>query len=227
MILITGASKGIGKFLLENYLHKGEELVMGTYLNSAPQNFESCYTKLDVKDYRQVEGFVEAAKPDLKEITLINCAGITYNAFAHKSDPAKWREVVETNLFGTFNMLRALLPIMREQKFGRIINFSSVVAVKPTPGVSSYASSKSALWGLARSLAVENAALNITVNNINMGYSTLGMIQEVPENYLKGIIEQIPAGKLCDGDDILNTVQYLRTTGYVTGTSIELSGGLV
>ncbi len=158
---------------------------------------------------------------------MINCAGITYDAFAHKGDPVKWKQVVEINLFGTYNMIRALLPIMRMQRYGRIINFSSVVAIKPTPGVSPYATSKSALWGLSRSIAVENAALNITINNINMGYSALGMIKEIPEEYLKTIVAQIPSGKFCEPIDIFNTVNYLITTSYITGSSIDLSGGLV
>ncbi len=227
MIVISGASKGIGKFLFHHFAIQGDEPVVGTYFHTAPKEFENFYFKLDVKDFHRIEEFVEKIKPGMKDITLINCAGINYNSFAHKSDITKWQEVVETNLFGTFNLIRAFLPVMREQKFGRIINFSSVAAQKPTPGVSSYASSKAALWGLARSLAVENAALNITINNINMGYSMLGMIKEVPENYLNGIIAQIPSGRLCDGQEILNTVHYLKNTSYVTGTSIDLSGGLV
>jgi NAD(P)-dependent dehydrogenase (short-subunit alcohol dehydrogenase family) len=116
---------------------------------------------------------------------------------------------------------------MREQKFGRIINFSSVVAIKPTQGISAYAASKSALWGLSKSIAIENAALNITINNINLGYSELGMIEMVPDEYKKVIIAQIPAGILCEPKDILNTVRYIRSTRYLTGTSIDLNGGLI
>jgi len=226
MIVITGASRGIGKFLLETYLSE-DKPVLGTYLHSVPDRNQTHYHKLDVADFSQIEEFVSKHNDSLNELTLINCAGITYNSFAHKSDPEKWKQVIETNLFGTYNMIRALLPIMRMQKFGRIINFSSVVAVKPTPGVSPYATSKSALWGLSRSIAVENAASNVTINNINMGYSVLGMIKEVPGEYLKAIVSQIPAGKLCEPADILNTVNYLISTSYITGSSIDLSGGLV
>lgn len=226
MIVITGASRGIGKFLFESFLAENKP-VLGTYLNSMPDNFLAHYYKLNVVDLAQVEEFVIKQGEILKEITLINCAGIAYNAFMHKSDPEKWKQVIETNLFGTYNMIRALLPIMRAQKFGRIINFSSVVAVKPTPGVSPYATSKAALWGLTRSVAVENAELNITINCINMGYSVLGMINAVPEEFLKSIVSQIPARKLCEPADILHTVKYLMTTSYITGSSVNLSGGLV
>ncbi|MFZ4739760.1 MAG: SDR family NAD(P)-dependent oxidoreductase [Bacteroidales bacterium] len=227
MIIITGASRGIGNYLLRSFLQTSEELIVGTYFNSKPtENIEN-YVQLDVCNFEQINNFVQEKSSDLKEITLINCAGITYNAFAHKSDPEKWKSVIETNLFGTYNFIRALLPIMREQKFGRIINFSSVVAIKPTPGISPYAASKSALWGLSKSIAIENAAYNITINNVNLGYSELGMIEMVPDEFKKNIISQIPAGILCEPKDILNTVNYLKTTRYITGSSIDLSGGLV
>jgi NAD(P)-dependent dehydrogenase (short-subunit alcohol dehydrogenase family) len=227
MILITGASRGIGKFLFNSFLQTSEELLIGTYFNSQPTEHFEMFEQLDACNFEQINSFIQSRSADLKEITLINCAGITYNAFTHKSDPVKWEKVVETNLFGTYNFIRALLPLMREQKFGRIINFSSVVAIKPTQGISAYAASKSALWGLSKSIAIENAALNITINNINLGYSELGMIEMVPDEYKKAIIAQIPAGILCEPKDILNTVRYIRSTRYLTGASIDLNGGLI
>lgn len=227
MILITGATRGIGKFLHDSFSSIDSEPTFGIFLKTNPTTDSSNYVQLDVTDYVSVESFVNKNSSILKSLTLINCAGINYNSFLHKSDTEKWRKVVETNLFGTYNMIRALLPIMRQEKYGRIINFSSVVAIKPTTGVSPYAASKSALWGLSKSTAAENAAFNITINNINLGYSVFGMIEEVPEDYLKTIISQIPVGRLCDGQEILNTVKFLKNTGYITGSSIDLSGGLV
>jgi NAD(P)-dependent dehydrogenase (short-subunit alcohol dehydrogenase family) len=227
MILITGASRGVGKFLFNSFLQTTEELLIGTYFNSQPTEHFEMFEKLDVCSYEQVNNFIQSRYADLKDITLINCAGITYNAFTHKSDPEKWEKVVQTNLFGTYHFIRALLPVMREQKFGRIINFSSVTAIKPTLGISAYSASKSALWGLAKSIAIENAAFNISINSINLGYSELGMIEMVPDEFKKNIIAQIPAGILCEPKDIFNTVTYLKTTRYITGSSIDLSGGLV
>lgn len=226
MILITGASKGIGKYLLERYLSQTGEIVLGTYLTTATKNKDN-YVKLDVSNYNDVAKFVKNNENIFNNITLINCAGINYNSFTHKSDEVQWKNVIDINLHGTYNMIRNLLPLMRIEKFGRIINFSSVVALKPTPGVSSYATSKSALWGLSKSVAAENAGLNITINNINLGYSKFGMIEEVPSEYLKTIISQIPVGRLCEGQEIIDTVNYLRGNGYITGSSIDLTGGLV
>lgn len=227
MIIITGASRGIGEFLFKSFLKDGNEDIKGLYCNTKPEeNFEK-FIKLDITNYDEIEMFVNSSLNEFKDITLINCAGITYNSFAHKSSHEQWKNVIDTNLIGTYNIIRALLPIMRNQKFGRIINFSSVVAIKPTQGISSYAASKSALWGLAKSVAIENAALNITINNINLGYSELGMIEMVPAEYKKNIIAQIPTGILCPPGDILNTVNFLRTTRYITGASIDLNGGLI
>jgi acetoacetyl-CoA reductase/3-oxoacyl-[acyl-carrier protein] reductase len=225
MIIITGASRGIGEFLFNSFSNLNED-IKGFYLSTKPTNNVEKFIKLDLTDYGQVESFVNAHTEELKDITLINCAGVTYNSFTHKSSPEQWKSVIDINLLGTYNIIRALLPIMRVQKFGRIINFSSVVALKPTPGISSYAASKAALWGMTKSIAIENAALNITVNNINLGYSELGMIEMVPDEFKKNIISQIPTGILCPPEDILNTVHFLRTTRYITGSSIDLNGGL-
>jgi NAD(P)-dependent dehydrogenase (short-subunit alcohol dehydrogenase family) len=227
MIIITGASRGIGQFLLNSFSGSTEQDVIGTYLSSKPLENLDKFVKLNITEYIQVQEFVNNNINKLNNITLINCAGITLNSFAHKSNPEEWKDVIETNVVGTYNLIRAILPLMRIQKFGRIINFSSVVALRPTPGISSYAASKAALWGMSKSIAIENAALNITINNINLGYSELGMIEMVPKEYINTILSQIPSGILCPPQDILNTVNFLRTTRYITGSSIDLNGGLI
>lgn len=224
MIIIIGASKGIGQFLYDKYKSVGQK-VIGTY-NSTSSSTDELY-KIDVTDYDSIEKWIESKEGDLEKITLINCAGITYNAFAHKSNPDTWKQVIDVNLIGTYNCIRALLPIMRAQRYGRIINFSSVVAAKGTPGISAYAASKSALWGMSKSLAQENAALNITINNINLGYSELGMINQVPEEFLENLVKQIPAKKLCEPLDIYRTVDYLINCDYINGSSIDLNGALI
>lgn len=227
MIIITGASRGVGQYLFNTFLNDSAKDVRGTYFNSVPEKNLDKYHQVNVLDYENVENFITGLSDQLNEIVLINCAGIAYNSFAHKSDPTQWKCVVETNLFGSYHFIRAVLPYMRNNKFGRIINFSSVVALKPTPGVSAYAASKSALWGLSKSIASENASLNITINNINLGYSELGMIETVPEKFKEQIVAQIPAGQLCKPIDIFNTVNYLIGTSYINGTSIDLNGALI
>jgi acetoacetyl-CoA reductase/3-oxoacyl-[acyl-carrier protein] reductase len=228
MIILTGASGSIGGYLLSRYSELNEN-ILGTWFRKKPNKDRLDYCKqVDIRDFAAVNRLISSISADLKEVTLINCAGITYNSFLHKSEPEKWKEVVEVNLLGTYNFIRALLPFMREQKFGRIINFSSVIAQKPTQGVSSYAASKSALWGLIKSVAAENGSLNITANNINLGYARLGMgMEEVPERVREMISGQIPSGEFCNPEDIFTTVEYIRNTPYLNGASIDLNGGLI
>ena len=115
---------------------------------------------------------------------------------------------------------------MREQKFGRIINFSSIVAQKGIPGTSAYASSKSALWGLSKSIAIENANKGITINNLNLGYFNIGMITDVPEKFLSIIKKEIPMGELGNPENILKAINFLMGSDYITGTSIDINAGL-
>lgn len=228
MIIITGASHGVGHFLFDHYTSLNEQII-GTFNHSKlPEviNHPSFY-KLDISDFAAVDSFRTQIEKSCKEVTLINCAGISYNSYAHKSDPMKWKEVIEVNLIGTYHMIRSFLPIMREQNFGRIINFSSVVSQKSTPGVSAYAASKAALWGLTKSLCAENGSKNITINNINLGYVKIGMgVEKVPGQYQQIIKDQIPGGEFCNPIDIFSTIEYLRNTAYINGASIDLNGGL-
>ena len=167
MIIITGASKGIGKYLCDEYLIRNEN-VIGLFNSTIINNANNVFYKVNITDINEVHEFAAITKNKLSKITLINCAGINYNSVAHKSDVTKWREVIEVNVMGTFNMINTLLPIMREQNYGRIINFGSVVSELPTPGISAYAASKSALFGMTKSISVENASKGITINNINI-----------------------------------------------------------
>lgn len=226
MIVITGASRGIGKYLMEKYSSAGE-FVWGIYNSTEPDIANGNYSKLDISDIDAVQAWIEEVKEKLDNITLINCAGVNYNAFAHKASPDKWANVIKVNVIGTFNIISSLLPFMRSQSFGRIINFGSVVADLPTPGISAYTASKAAIAGMSKSISVENATKNITINTINLGYSELGMISEVPEVFLNEIIEKIPSKTLCNPDDIFSSVEYLRNTPYTNGTVLRVNGGMV
>jgi len=229
MIIITGASRGVGKYLFDRFIMEGQE-VYGTYNNTPIQSNidKGTYYQVNIVDALSVERWIQLIHHNLNNIVLINCAGISYNSFAHKADVEKWSEVLNVNVVGTFNVIRHLLPIMREQNFGRIVNFSSVVASLPAPGVSAYAASKSALIGLSKSLAVENASKGITVNNINLGYADIGMgVEQAPVSYQKSMKERIPSGVFCPPEDIFETVKYLIKTEYINGSSIDLNGGLI
>lgn len=228
MILITGASRGLGNFLLRSF-HEEGEIVSGTYNTTTPvSDLEDILFQVDITSLSSIDRWINSLRSDFKNIVLINCAGISYSVFAHKSDIQKWKNVIDVNLTGTFNVIHALLPVMREQGYGRVINFSSVVAQLPTPGVSAYAASKSALWGLAKSLAAENGSKGITINNINMGYANIGMgISDVPPEYQEQMKKRIPSEKFCEPENILKTVKFLIDTDYINGATIDLNGALI
>ena len=153
-VLITGASKGIGYFLLKKLVSEGYD-VIGTYNSTIPPSeFEQYFSQVDVKDQHQINAWITNSVSKIDEIILINCAGANYNAFAHKADLEKWTNLIEVNLIGTFRIINSVLPIMREKGYGRIINFSSIVAQKGVPGTSAYAASKAALCGMTKSIAV-------------------------------------------------------------------------
>jgi len=227
MYLITGASRGIGQLLFDNLSSRGE-ICQGTY-NSSSVTDHNNFSQVDVRSFdavsKWVSGVVDESNSD--NLVLINCAGITYNAFGHKSDIDQWRNVIDVNLIGSFNLIRAMLPYMRAANYGRIINFSSVVAQKGVPGTSAYAASKSGLWGMTKALSVENAGKNITINNINLGYFDIGIIDEVPTNNIKNLVETIPVGRLGKPSNIVRTVDYIVDNADLCGVSIDLSGGLV
>ena len=228
MILITGATRGIGKYLFDAFLGKDYN-VRGTYSNTLPASHYDKYTKkllspVDITIPRDVEHWIANIK-NKQFLTLINCAGINYTSFAHKADIELWHEVIEVNLMGTFNVIRYILPYMRRQVYGRIINFSSIVAQLPTPGTSAYAASKAGLWGMTKSLASENASFNITINNLNLGYFNIGMIIEVGLEFQEKLKKEIPTHEFGKPSDILQTVIYLIEMEYINGTSIDINGG--
>lgn len=228
MIIITGASKGVGKYLFDEFRNLGQPVV-GTYNSSkAVVSENNGYYKVDITHYEEVSDWVLSLKPKLDKITLINCAGISYNSFAHKADISLWSKVIDVNLKGTFNVTHCLLPIMREQNYGRIINFSSVVTSLPTVGISAYMASKCAINGLTKVLAKENASKGVTVNSISLGYSNIGMgINEVPDQHKDILLKTIPLNRFCEPSEIFNTVKFIIETEYINGSIIDLNGGLI
>lgn len=225
MIIITGSSMGIGRYLAERFM-SDNIIVYGTYLTNPPIEKSKHFSKVDISDFNEIIEWFYKIKPELKNVVLLNCAAINYNCYAHKSDLSKWHDVIHVNLLGTFNMIRAILPFMREQNYGRIINFSSVLAQKGVAGTSAYAASKAALWGMSKSIAAESAGKNITINCLNLGYFNLGMIEQVPEELQNELKKSIPSGSFGDPEDIYKAVRFLIESNYVNGSSIDINGGL-
>ena len=227
MIIITGITGGIGNFLFNQFSKSGEEII-GTYHLTKPDGaIYKNAIQLDITDFKQVENFIASIQSQAKEITLINCAGVSANAFAHKSDVEEWANVINVNLVGTFQLIRASLPLMREQNFGRIINLSSIVSQTGVMGTSAYAASKAGINGMIKSIALENAQKGITINNINLGYFKVGMINTVPKEIQEKIKSKIASNEFGDPENIFSTIQYIRNTPYLNGACLDLNGGLV
>jgi len=226
MKIITGASRGIGKYLFEKFQSLGE-VVYGTFLTTEPDPKNSeLIAKVDISNHAEVVKWINSIKFEEK-IELINCAATNYNAFAHKADPVKWKNTIEVNLVGTFNVINAILPEMRKNNYGRIINFSSVVAKMGVAGTSAYAASKAALWGLSKSIAVENASKGITINSLNLGYFDIGMISDVPAEIQEKIKEKIPANCFGDPINIYNAVNFIISSDYINGESVNINGCII
>lgn len=222
MIIVTGASRGIGKYLYDEFRKEDELSVWGTHTQDKGELFY-----LDLAEPDSIKEFADIV-PDYggSLLTLLNCAGTNYNSKLEGAKWDQWEKTVQVNLIGTASLISWLLPKMKKNKFGRIINFSSVVPQLGVPGTTAYSASKSALWGLTKSLAKEVAGQGITVNCLNLGYFNAGMIKEVPEPVLGKILEQIPAKRLGELYEIKNAVDFIRRTPYLNGASIDLNGGL-
>jgi acetoacetyl-CoA reductase/3-oxoacyl-[acyl-carrier protein] reductase len=228
MYLITGASRGIGQLLFDNLSSRGE-ICQGTY-NSSSVTDHNNFSQVDVRSFDAVSmwvsGVVDQSNSD--NLVLINCAGISYSAFGHKSDIDKWKNVIDVNLIGSFNLIRAVLPYMRAANYGRIINFSSVVAQKGVPGTSAYAASKSGLIGLTKSIAAEVAGRGITCNLIAPGFISTPMTDKLTDDQKNNIIKNIPVDRLGKPEDISSACLYLASeeSSFVTGTTLHVNGGM-
>lgn len=227
MIIITGITGGIGNFLFNKFSQLGDPIIGTYHLNKPEGKIYETTVPLDITDFSQVEKFIASIQSQSKEITLINCAGVSANAFAHKSNIEDWNKVINVNLTGTFYLIRAILPVMREHNFGRIINLSSIVSQTGVMGTSAYAASKAGINGMIKSIALENAQKGITINNINLGYFKVGMINTVPKEIQEKIKSKIAANEFGDPENIFTTIEYIRNTHYLNGSCIDLNGGLV
>lgn len=226
MIIVTGASGGLGRRLVLEL--REFDTVVGTYFRNKPKIAAESMRlfQVDVTDCERIDRFVEAIRDELTRITLVNLAGVSVNRLAIELAPKEWDQVLAVNLKGCFLMSKALLRFMIRERWGRIINISSIVAQTGVSGTSAYAASKAGVMGLTRTLAKEYARYDITVNCLALGYFSNGLIQTVPEAARKAILERIPLQRFGDVIEISRAIKYLMDASYITGTVIEINGGL-
>jgi NAD(P)-dependent dehydrogenase (short-subunit alcohol dehydrogenase family) len=229
-ILIIGSSGGLGTELISFFSSKNFKLALH-YNNNKPSNVpENAKTyQADIGNESQVSELIAAVKEDFDTIDIvINNAGISKSEMSWKADKANWDETIAVNLTGPFLVSKYVIPLMRENGFGRIIFMSSIVAQTGFVGTTAYAASKAGLLGLTKSLSKEVANKNITVNAIALGYFNAGMINDVSADMQDALVQQIPVGKLGPPNELAQLINYLidDSSSYLTGQTLNLNGGL-
>lgn len=231
--LVTGGTRGIGRGISERLKADGFT-VAATYAgNDEAANTFKKETgievfKWDVGDFQACQDGVAKVVADMGPIdVLVNNAGITRDATLHRMTFEQWDAVIRTDLTSLFNMCRAVIESMRERKYGRIINISSINGQKGQYGQTNYSAAKAGVIGFTKALAQENAAKGITVNAIAPGYIDTEMVHAVPEDTLKKIIAGIPVGRLGTAEEIARGVSFLASedAGFVTGATLTINGG--
>ena len=235
--LVTGASRGIGAAIAMALACKGLQ-VIGTAttdagaakIGEALAAFEHCEGRvLNVTDGAACEALVdEIVKTRGGLQVLVNNAGITRDNLAMRLKDADWDAVIDTNLKGVFRMSRAVMRTMMKQRYGRMVNITSVVGASGNPGQSNYAAAKAGVAGMTRALARELGSRHITVNCIAPGFIATDMTANLTEEQQKTLLSQIPIGHLGHVDDVAHAVLFLASpqSGYITGQEIHVNGGM-
>ena len=231
--LVTGGSRGIGAAISAALKAEGYT-VAATYAGNDEK--AAAFTaktgiktyKWDVSDYDACTSGITQVEADLGKIeVLVNNAGITRDAPFHKMTRDQWTDVMRTNLDGVFNMTHPLWNGMRERKFGRVINISSINGQKGQFAQANYSAAKAGDIGFTKALDQEGARAGITVNAICPGYIATEMVLAVPEKVRDSIVAQIPAGRLGEASEIARCVVFLASddAGFITGSTLTANGG--
>ena len=239
--LVTGGVGGIGTaickrlakdghFVVANYGIPGTESKWQQAMAAAGLNGGNTALAFgDVTDYEAMGDMVAKIVSDHGPVdVLVNCAGITRDSTFRKMSREQWKAVMSTNLDSVFNVTRHVIESMVERGWGRIINISSVNAVRGQFGQTNYASAKAGILGFTKSLAQEVVRKGITVNAISPGYVQTDMVMAIREDVRQKIVSEIPAGRLAMPEEVADAVAFLASdnAGYITGTNLSVNGGL-
>jgi 3-oxoacyl-[acyl-carrier protein] reductase len=233
IVFITGVSRGIGLELAKCFLNDGY-FVIGTSRSefnlSSSLGSENClHLPLDVTNRDQISSCIKKLKDeDIVPNVLINNAGITKDQLFLRMKDEDWDDVIDSNLTSVFNMTKLFIKTMVKDRSGKIINISSVAGLMGNPGQVNYSASKAGLGGFTRALAKEVASRNITVNCIAPGFMETDMTNHFKEKELENILNQIPANKMGNPQNIADLALFLASDKgeYITGQTISVDGGL-
>ena len=234
--VVTGGTRGIGE-AISKALHAAGYKVAANYggNDEAAQKFKAAtgipIYKWDVSSYQSCVDGLRQVDADLGPVeVVVNNAGITRDTMFHRMKPEQWTDVINTNLNSLFNMCRPVIEGMRERKFGRIINISSINGQKGQIGQTNYSAAKAGDLGFTKALAQESARSGITVNAICPGYIATEMVKAVPKDVLdKNILPYIPVGRLGEPEEVARCVVFLASdeASFITGSTLSANGGQV
>ncbi len=235
--LVTGASRGIGRAIALGLAERGVK-VLGTATTEAGAQgitealaaYEGCKgLVLNVTDAAGVDATLDAIIKEHGALhVLVNNAGITRDTLAMRMKDDDWDAVIDTNLKAVFRLSRGVMRPMMKQRYGRIVNITSIVGASGNPGQANYAAAKAGVAGLTRALARELGSRNITVNCIAPGFIDTDMTKALSEEQHAALKAQIPLGRLGQPQDIADAVAFLASpqAGYITGVELHVNGGM-
>ena len=233
-ILVTGATGGIGHALVKKFVSlNANVLATGTKtekLDSLKNEFPNInILKFDISDHSKIEEFVENVYSQLVGLdVLINNAGINKDNLSLRMKEDEWKKVIDINLGSTFLLCRSAIKKMLKNKYGRIVNITSIVGHTGNLGQANYAASKAGIIGMTKSLALEYAKKNITLNCVSPGFIKTSMTENILESVKVMLTSRIPMSKLGSGEDVANSVAFLSSdeASYITGETIHVNGGM-
>jgi acetoacetyl-CoA reductase len=235
--IITGGTRGIGRAIAEELVLNDFQVVV-TYNSSKAEadkmraifQDKVLIKQTDVSKEEEVDALFNEIQTKYGRIdVLVNNAGITQDKTFHKMDADDWHHVINVNLNGTFYCCNQAINMMRDQKFGRIINISSIVGQKGNFGQANYAASKAGLLGLTKTLALENAMKGITVNAVCPGFIETDMVSAIPDEVKNKIQSEIPMKRFGTAKEVAKAVKFLvsEDAAYITGQELNINGGLL
>ena len=233
-VLITGATGGIGKALVSKFSSLDANiLATGTKnekLDLLKKEFPNInILKFDISEHPKIEEFIENVFSQLTGLdVLINNAGVNLDNLSLRMTNEQWKKVIDINLGSTFLLTKHAIKKMLKNKYGRIVNITSIVGHTGNLGQANYAASKAGIIGMSKSLAIEYAKKNITINCVSPGFIQTKMTDNILENIKAVLTSKIPMSRLGSGEDVANTVAFLSSdsASYITGETIHVNGGM-
>jgi len=233
-VLITGATGGIGNQIVEKFSTLGS-MILATGTNDEKlNNLKKKYPNILIEKFKldqhdKIDNFIEDASKKLNGLDiLVNNAGITLDNLSIRLTEENWKKVIDLNLTSTFLMCKYAIKKMIKNKYGRIINITSIVGHTGNLGQANYSASKAGIVAFSKSLAIEYSKKNINVNCVSPGFIKTEMTDKINEEFKKHLISKIPSGDLGTGEDVSNCVAFLASdmANYITGETIHVNGGM-